>query len=148
MRSILYYISSKIKKLQSKDTEIDTEISGIKQDITDINGDITNINGDITDIKPRLTTAEGNIETIQNNMMTNSVGTVTDLNTDYTRTGQYFFNNANAPTNRPSSSTAGYLEVFVRSPNDMLQRWINYDDNCTTFQRQKRSGVWKNWISL
>lgn len=41
MRSILYYIVSKIKKLQSKDTEIDTDISGIKQDITDINGDIT-----------------------------------------------------------------------------------------------------------
>lgn len=127
MRSILYYIVSKIKKLQSKDTEIDTEIS---------------------EIKPRLTTAEENIETIQNNMMTKKVETVTDLNTDYTITGQYFFNNANAPTNRPSSSTAGYLEVFVRTPNDMLQRWINYDDNCTTFQRQKRSGVWRNWNSL
>lgn len=162
MHSILYYIISKIKKLQSKDTEIDTEISGIKQDITDINGDITDINGDITDIngditninsditdiKPRLTTAEENIETIQNNMMTNSVATVTDLNTDYTRTGQYFFNIANAPTNRPTGTSAGYLEVFVRSPNDMLQRWITYDDNCTTFQRQKRSGNWGNWNSL
>lgn len=36
MRSILYYIISKIKKLQNKNTEIDTEISGIKQDISNI----------------------------------------------------------------------------------------------------------------
>ena len=57
MRSILYYIISKIKKLQSKDTEINTEISGIKQDITDINGDIT-------DIKPRITALE-NINIIE-----------------------------------------------------------------------------------
>ena len=43
MRSILYYILSKIKKLQNKNIEINTEISGIKQDITDINGNITNM---------------------------------------------------------------------------------------------------------
>lgn len=36
MRSILYYIISKIKKLQNKNTEIDTELSGIKQDISNI----------------------------------------------------------------------------------------------------------------
>lgn len=147
MRSILYYIISKIKKLQNKDTEIDTEISGIKQDITDINGDITTINGDITDIKPRLTTAENNIETIQNNISTINVTTITDLNTGYTRTGSFFFNNANAPDNRPTGSQAGYLEVLARSDNDILQRYTNYDNN-NTYVRQKRGGTWNTWTQL
>lgn len=72
MRSILYYIISKIKKLQSKDTEIDTEISGIKQDIIDINGDITNLQNN-TAITELLTT-----DTVD-------TGTLTDNITNYKR---------------------------------------------------------------
>lgn len=72
----------------------------------------------------------------------------TDLN-DYIENGDFFFNNANTPLNKPSDvlQQAGYLKVFARNSNTLVHIWIEYG-NYRIWQRQKVNGNWGNWFKL
>jgi len=42
---------------------------------------------------------------------------------------------------------AGYLEVLRRNGNDILQRWIEYN-NSVVWQRQKVNNTWRSWFRI
>lgn len=107
------------------------------------------IAGKVLNVPSESTTDTYSCDYLNNKINTQQITTANTNANDYKTTGFYFFTNTYLPTNAPSGTANGWLQVIELSNTAVKQIWHNRtNDNRMYIRVSINATTWSNWKEI